>query len=682
MLQLSAAGKRFGPKLLFEDVNWLITPDERTGLVGGNGTGKSTLLKILAGLETLDYGELTQVKGMTLGYLPQDGLALRGKTVFAECLSVFDHLRELEREAEQLTHTLSTADPKSREYAAAADRYSDIADHLHVHDIYTLDSQVGAVLGGLGFNKEDWERKTEEFSGGWQMRIALAKLLLQQPSLLLLDEPTNHLDLESRNWLENYLHDYPNAYILISHDRYFLDVTVSKTVEIWNKRMQVYHGNYETYVLQKEERRTQLMAAYKNQRDRIEALEAFINRFRYQATKAKQVQSRIKELEKIERIEVPEEEATIHFTIPQPPASGRTVIEVSHLSKDYPMPPVDGRPPGVKHVLRDVSFQIERGDRIALVGANGAGKSTLIRLLSNLEPPTSGQVRLGHNVLADYFAQDQYKVLDPNAQMLEDISGIAPKVPVVELRSLLGCFMFSGDDVFKPLGVLSGGERNRYAMAKMLVSPANMLLLDEPTNHLDLRAKDVLLEAIANFSGTVLFVSHDRYFIDGLATRVFEVEDRRVHIYPGNYEDYLWRKQGGPAQVAASLADSLKPAPAHNAVILSEGAAEVEEPVLSLSKEPAAGAGVRSGNPPKPSAKRLNPIRQRQLEDRVAAIEQELATLDSRVAAAEEHLGHYTSVEDSQRTAAELEQLRAQRTALTAEWESLATQLEAHSAAV
>ena len=357
------------------------------------------------------------------------------------------------------------------------------------------------------------------------MRIALAKLLLQKPSLLLLDEPTNHLDLESRNWLENYLHDYPNAYILISHDRYFLDVTVSKTVEIWNKRMQVYHGNYEKYLQQKEERRTQLMAAYKNQRDRIEALEAFINRFRYQATKAKQVQSRIKELEKIERIEVPEEEATIHFTIPQPPASGRTVIEVSHLSKDYPMPPVDGNPPGVKHVLEDVSFQIERGDRIALVGANGAGKSTLIRLLSGLEPPTSGQVRLGHNVLADYFAQDQYKVLDPNAVMLDDIAGIAPKVPVVELRSLLGCFMFSGDDVFKPLGVLSGGERNRYAMAKMLVSPANMLLLDEPTNHLDLRAKDVLLEAIANFTGTVLFVSHDRYFIDGLATRVFEVED-------------------------------------------------------------------------------------------------------------------------------------------------------------
>ena len=554
MLQLSSAGKRFGQKLLFEDANWLITPDERTGLVGGNGTGKSTLLKILAGIETLDYGQLTRVKGMTLGYLPQDGLALRGKTVFAECLSVFDHLHALERESEDLTHTLSDADPKSNEYAAAAERYSDIADQLHVHDIYTLDAQVGAVLGGLGFSKEDWERNTEEFSGGWQMRIALAKLLLQKPSLLLLDEPTNHLDLESRNWLENYLHDYPNAYILISHDRYFLDVTVNKTIELWNKRMHVYHGNYEKYVVQKEERRTQLMNAYKNQRDRIDALEAFINRFRYQATKAKQVQSRIKELEKIERIEVPEEEATIHFTIPQPPASGRTVLEVQNLTKIYPMP--------ARTAAKNSSSTTSTSPSSAATASPSSAPTAPANPPSSAssagrKSPPPAQIRVGHNALADFFAQDQYKVLDPDAGMLDDITGATPKVPVVELRSLLGCFMFSGDDVFKKLGVLSGGERNRYAMAKMLVSPANFLLLDEPTNHLDLRAKDVLLDAIRNFTGTVLFVSHDRYFIDGLATRVFEVEDRRLHIYPGNYEDYLWRKQGGPEKVTEQITNSL-----------------------------------------------------------------------------------------------------------------------------
>src|SRR6202051_1292858 len=437
MLQLSAAGKRFGQKLLFEDANWLITPDERTGLVGGNGTGKSTLLKVLAGVEQLDYGALTRVKGMTLGYLPQDGLALRGKTVFAECLSVFDHLHELEAESIALMTTMSEKDPKSKEYQAAAERYSDIADHLHVHDVYTLDSQVGAVLGGLGFSKEDWERKTEEFSGGWQMRIALAKLLLQKPSLLLLDEPTNHLDLESRNWLENYLHDYPNAFILISHDRYFLDVTVNKTVELWNKRMHTYHGNYEKYVTQKEERKTQLLAAYKNQRDRIEALEAFINRFRAQATKAKQVQSRIKELDKIERIEIPPDEKTIHFRFPQPKPSGRIVAEFKNVAKSY----------GEKHVFSGATFSIERGDRVSLVGINGAGKSTLIRLLSGEEPVSSGSYAVGHNVIPDYFAQDQYKELDVNARLLDDLSGSATGHSQTQLRSLLGCFLFSEDDV-------------------------------------------------------------------------------------------------------------------------------------------------------------------------------------------------------------------------------------------
>jgi len=644
MLQLSGAGKRFGTKLLFEEVNWLITPDERTGLVGGNGTGKSTLLKILAGLESLDYGVVSRTKGMTLGYLPQDGLAMRGKTVFEECLSVFDELRGMEIEAEDLTGKLSDLKPGSKDYEAAADRYSHIMNVLHAHDIYTLDSQVGTVLGGLGFAKEDWERRTEEFSGGWQMRIALAKLLLEKPSLLLLDEPTNHLDLETRNWLEDYLRNYENAFVLISHDRYFLDVTVGKTVEVWNKRAHFYTGGYEKYVVQKEERKTQLLNAYKNQRERIDDLETFINRFRYQATKAKQVQSRIKELEKIERIQVPDEEATIHFSIPQPPASGRTVIEVTNLSKSYPMP--DG---GIKRVLEDVTFQIDRGDRIALVGANGAGKSTLIRMLSGQEEPTSGSIKLGHNVLADYFAQDQYKVLDGAAKMLDDIAGIAPKVPVVELRSLLGCFMFSGDDVFKTLGVLSGGERNRYAMAKMLVSPANMLLLDEPTNHLDLRAKDVLLDAIRNFSGTVLFVSHDRYFIDGLATRVFEVEDRRVHIYPGNYEDYLWRKQGGPEKVVAALT----PVP-------------VAAPAVSAAPSSAQKIAV----------KKLNPIKLKLLEEEVQQAEEAIPELEGKIALAETKLGVFTSAEEAQKVSAELSVLREQHAALLAHWEQLGTQLE------
>ncbi len=645
MLQLSGAGKRFGPKLLFENADWLITPDERTALVGANGTGKSTLMKVLAGLDGLDYGQVQRTRGMTIGYLPQEGLALAGRTVFDECLSVFDELLGLEKEMEALSAALAELDPASTEYAAAADRYSHIDQRFRAHDGYALDAQVGTVLTGLGFSKADWKRRTEEFSGGWQMRIALAKLLLQKPSLLLLDEPTNHLDLETRNWLEDYLRTYPNGYILISHDRYFLDVTVNKIIEIWNKRLHVYHGNYEKYLAQKAERRAQLEAAYRNQRDQIEHLEAFINRFRYQATKAKQVQSRIKEMEKIERIEIPEEEPVIHFTFPQPPASGRTVVEVSGLSKSY----------GPKQVLNDVSFTIDRGDRIALVGVNGAGKSTLVRLLSGEDMPTSGLLKLGHNVLAEYFAQDQYKVLDPQARMLDDISRTATKVPDSELRSLLGCFLFSGDDVFKTLGVLSGGERNRYALARILVSPANFLLLDEPTNHLDLRAKDVLLEAIRSFTGTVIFVSHDRYFLDQLATRVFEVEGGKVNVYPGNYEDYLWRKEGGAAELAAATAAAAEVTPMVNA-----SAADVAE--------------VTPTNGSK--AKRVNPIKLKQMQERLKFVEEEILRVETLIGEAEQSLGIFESAEETARVTAELGSLREQHAILTGEWEELMLQVE------
>ncbi len=374
MIQLSAAGKRFGHKLLFENADWLITSHDRVGLVGANGTGKSTLMKILAGLDTFDYGSLIVAKGTTAGYLPQDGLSLSGRTVFAECMSVFDKLRAMEQELETLTHSMAELDHTSPEYSDVADRYHRIEHEFRTRDGYSIEAEVGRVLMGLGFRKEDWERRTEEFSGGWQMRLALAKLLLQQPNLLLLDEPTNHLDLEARNWLEEYLHNYPHAFVLISHDRYFLDVTVNKIAEIWNKRFWFYTGNYDKFLSQKTQRNEQLQAAYRNQRDRIEQLEVFINRFRYQATKAKQVQSRIKELEKIERIEIPPEEKTIHFTFPQPKPSGRIVAEFNSVAKSY----------GEKEVFRDVSFMIDRGDRIALVGVNGAGKSIQALVFSTI----------------------------------------------------------------------------------------------------------------------------------------------------------------------------------------------------------------------------------------------------------------------------------------------------------
>ena len=650
MIQLSGAGKRFGHKLLFENADWLITPNDRVGLVGANGTGKSTLMKVLAGLDTLDYGTLTIAKGTTAGYLPQDGLSLSGRTVFAECMSVFDELRAMEQELETLTHRIAELDHTSAEYADVADRYHRLEHEFQTRDGYSIEAEVGRVLMGLGFGKEDWARQTEEFSGGWQMRLALAKLLLQQPNLLLLDEPTNHLDLEARNWLEDYLRNYPHALLLISHDRYFLDVTVNKIVEIWNKRLWFYTGNYDKYVTQKTQRNEQLQAAYRNQRDRIEQLEVFINRFRYQATKAKQVQSRIKELEKIERIEIPPEEKTIHFSFPQPKPSGRIVAEFNQVDKSY----------GTKEVFRDVSFVIERADRIALVGVNGAGKSTLIKLLAGTEPLTRGEYRLGHNAQPDYFAQDQYKELNPDARILEDLGDASPRSSQTELRSLLGCFLFSEDDVFKKIGVLSGGERGRYALLRLLLHPANFLLLDEPTNHLDLRAKDVLLDALTDYAGTVVFVSHDRYFIDKLATRVFEIGGGKVEIYPGNYEDYLWRKQGGNTAQAERLASALQ-ARTSVADVPSNGKPDRHP----SAEEPAPG-----------KAKRLNPIKRQQVEQRVRELEKEISSVEAAIAHCETVLQNFVSVDENHRHRQQLDQHKARHAALILEWENLAHVLQ------
>ena len=641
MIQLSSAGKQFGPKVLFEGLDWLLTPGDRVGLVGGNGTGKSTLLKVLAGLEPLDAGMLSTARGITQGYLPQDGLALAGRSVLEECLSVFGNLLEMEKELETLTHRMAELDPAGEEYAWVAERYHALETEFHQRDGYSLEAQVGAVLNGLGFSREDQARPTQDFSGGWQMRIALAKLLLTKPNLLLLDEPTNHLDLEARNWLEQYLASYPHAFVLVSHDRYFLDVTVNKIVEIWNRRAWFYAGNYDHYLTQKDERKAQLEAAYKNQQERIHHLEVFINRFRYQATKARQVQSRIKELEKIERIELPPEEKTIHFSFPQPPASGRMVAEFKGVAKSY----------GPNEVFAGVHLVINRGDRVALVGVNGAGKSTLIKLLAGAESLTAGEIRLGHNVEADYFAQDQYKTLDPDARLIDDIGMVAPAAlsGQTQLRTLLGSFLFSDDEVFKRIGVLSGGERNRYALARMLLRPANFLLLDEPTNHLDLRAKDVLLEALRKFTGTVVFVSHDRYFIDKLATRVFEIGGGEVHDYPGNYEDYLWQKEGNAPR-------PVEPEP---------------EPVLAASAR-----DNGHHEEPEEQPKRLNPILVRRLHDRGEELEEEIARAEAEITSCELELADFKSAEESIRLTGRIEELRHAIDEMMREWEEIEVSLD------
>jgi ATP-binding cassette subfamily F protein 3 len=522
------------------------------------------------------------------------------------------------------------------------------------------------VLGGLGFPPSDWHRRTEEFSGGWQMRIALAKLLLEKPNLLLLDEPTNHLDLEARNWLEEYLHDYPHACVLISHDRFFLDVTVKKMVEIWNQRVHFYSGNYEKYLTEKTARRTQIEAAYQNQQQRIQQLEVFINRFRYTATKAKQVQSRIKELERMERIEIPREEKAIHFSFPQPKASGRRVAEFQRVAKSY----------GSKQVFRDVSFTIDRGDRVALVGVNGAGKSTLIKLLAGIEPISGGEFKLGHNVEADYFAQDQYKELDPEARLLDDLTRAAPMAlsTQTELRSLLGCFLFTEDDVFKRIRVLSGGERNRYALARMLLHPSNFLLLDEPTNHLDLRAKDVLLEALEKYTGTVVFVSHDRYFIDKLATRVFEISGGEVNVFPGNYEDYLWRKEG--KEIDLTLPDlvgervsTTSRSGRGSTPLVGPGLAPAWPPVGTPKADPRVG-------PTPAKSKRVNPLRLQQMKDRCREIEEQVARLEAEIEGYGQESAYFKSAEESMRLARLIEQGREEIARLMREWEETAKVVE------
>ena len=640
MIQLSSAGKHFGSKTLFQELNWVIGEKERVGLVGGNGTGKSTLLKVLAGMETLDEGSRSASKETTTGYLPQDGLSLSGRSVLEECLSVFGHLLDIEKEMEALTHKMAELDPSSNEYAKVADRYHRIETEFQRSDGYSLEAQVGAVLNGLGFSRDDAKRAVEEFSGGWQMRVGLAKLLLRKPNLLLLDEPTNHLDLEARNWLEEYLNNYPFAYVLVSHDRYFLDVTVDRILEIWNRHTYFYTGNYDRYLEQKAERRAQLEASQKNQQEQIHHLETFINRFRYQATKARQVQSRIKELEKIDKIELPDEERVIHFSFPQPRPSGRMVAELRSVAKSY----------GEKSVFENVGFVLNRGDRVALVGVNGAGKSTLIKVLSGAEPVTKGESRLGHNVELDYFAQDQYKVLNPEARLLDDLTSFAPTAVSnqTQLRTLLGSFLFSADDVFKRIGVLSGGERNRYALARMLLRPANFLLLDEPTNHLDLQAKDVLLEALRKFTGTIVFVSHDRYFIDKLATRIFEIEGGKLEDYPGNYEDYLWQKQRSGTEAADSAAKRRSPEP---------------------------GASGRPGEPQK-RAKKTNPSSIRKMEKDRDELEEQISRSEAEIAGLELELGHFKSAEESIRIAGLVETQRTRLKEITKQWEELVVKLE------
>ena len=637
MQQVQSLTKGFAGRVLFENVTWSVSEGDRIGLTGPNGSGKTTLLRILAGTESPDKGTVTAPRGTSVGFLPQDGLNHRGRTLKEETTSVFAEVLALRDEQRELEEAMSRLDPEHSEYQAVLKRYGECQEEWDRQEGFGIETRVEEVLRGLGFQGDELEAPTETFSGGWQMRIALAKLLLARPDILLLDEPTNHLDLEARNWLEEFLATYPHGVVLVSHDRYFLDQIVTRITEIDLRKLQDYPGTYSNFLEVREKAVAELRARARHQQEEMERIQRFIDRFRAKASKAKQVQSRVKMLEKMEPIEVPPERKLMKLRLPQPERSGRVVLELKAVTKKY----------GEKQVFDGVDLLVERGERMALVGPNGAGKSTLMRLLAGVEPPDSGELEPGHKVSRGYFSQERAFDLDPNKTVLANLSEVAPIDLIPRLRNILGAFLFRNDDVDKKAKVLSGGEKSRLALAKMLLHPANVLLLDEPTNHLDIDSKEVLLDALRGFTGTLLFVSHDRYFIDELATKVAEIGNGTVQLHWGNYEDFVRatappEPEEIPEEIKITAKKSSHPGSSKKTV-----------------------AAARNG---KSNRARERRQKVRKLEDGIAEIETAIASLEGRMAVP----GFYDDANAAADVVATHESLKGELDRLYQEWESLA----------
>ena len=636
MLQIQSLTKAYAGRVLFEDVTWNVSDGDRVGLAGPNGSGKTTLLRMFVRSESPDSGKVSTPRGTTVGYLPQEGLAHSGKTLRAETLTAFEKLLAMGEEMSELEEQMGEVDASSAEHARILERYGECRDEWDRRGGFSIESRTEEVLLGLGFKTEELDAPTETFSGGWQMRIALAKLLLSQPNLLLLDEPTNHLDLEARNWLEDYLANYPHTIVLVSHDRYFIDQVVTRITDIDRRRLVDYTGNYSTFLKTRASTLAELRAKAARQQEEIEKTERFINKFRYKATKAKQVQSRVKMLEKIEKIDVPLERKLIRLRLPEVERSGRVVLELENIHKSY----------GENHVFNGANLLVERGERMALVGPNGVGKSTLMRLLSESEEVDSGKLRLGHNVKTGYFSQDRYD-LDEERTVLENMTDGAPTEMIPRLRSLLGAFLFHGDDVDKKVRVLSGGEKSRLALARMLLRPANVLLLDEPSNHLDLDSKEVLLDALRAYKGTLVFVSHDRYLLDQLSTKVAEIADGHIRVHWGGYPDFMRAKD---AQLETP--DAVKKE-------------IIEEPVPSkVSAE----------------GKALSKNKARAIQERLEEIEMTISETEIGIDSLEGRMSVAGFYDDDQAAADVVkthEDLKAQLKALYEEWEELAQKASA-----
>ncbi len=534
MISIQNLSIHFTGQDLFTDINFMIREKDRIGLVGKNGAGKTTLIRIIAGLEQPSHGDVVMSDDVTIGYLPQETNIYSEKTVLEETMTAFEEYHQIEKKLAQLQDELSQrTDYESDSYQKLCERMSALNERLTLIGGHSIEGEAEQILVGLGFDHEDMTRAMNEFSNGWQMRVELAKILLRKPKLLLLDEPTNHLDIESIQWLEGYLKNYYGAIFMVSHDRAFLDHITIRTIEISGGKIYDYKCAYTEFVERREERIDMQKAAFDNQQREIKEIEAFIERFRYKATKAKQVQSRVKQLEKMDMVEIDDRDKSVmHFKFPPAPHSGKVTLELNHVSKSY----------GEKNILNDINLLIPRGEKIAFVGRNGEGKSTLAKIICGVLDHT-GEVKLGHEVKIGYYAQNQQDMLDPEKTVFETLDDVATGDMRVKVKSLLGAFLFSGETIDKKVKVLSGGEKARLSLAKMLLFPTNLLVLDEPTNHLDMLSKDILKSALLQFDGTLIVVSHDRDFLQGLTTKVYEFRKPHIKEYIGDIYDFLEEKR-------------------------------------------------------------------------------------------------------------------------------------------
>jgi ATP-binding cassette, subfamily F, member 3 len=622
VLHLHGISKQYGSKVLFTGAEAHIGHRSRVALVGPNGAGKSTLIKIILGQESADSGHVTRASHLAIGHLAQEVPKFAGRSVLEEVMRVSDRREELLVARTEMEEHFSKGEASPEEL----ERYGRILEELDHLDEYRLESKAKEILSGMGFRESDFTRSLTEFSGGWLMRVALSRVLLMDPDLLLLDEPTNHLDLESLLWLEQFLRAYRGALLLVSHDTEFLNRMVTEVLEIDQRKLWIYRGNLDAWVLQKEERLTVLRSQYETQQVKISEIEAFVDRFGAKATKARQAQSRLKQLEKMERIELPDDRSTVRFRFPPAPHSGKEVVTMKHACVRY----------GEKTVFRDLDWVIRRGTRTAIVGVNGAGKTTLLRLLAGKLEPTDGDAHMGHMVQAGYYAQLQAESLNLDKTILQELEATAPEMPISQVRGVAGAFLFTGDAVNKKCGILSGGEKARVALAKLLLSPANFLILDEPTNHLDVESRGVLLEALQNFEGTLVLVSHDRSFVTPLVDTVLEIEPSptgsKVTQLLGGYEDYLARKirqladaskaaSSGKSAASSKLAPSASPAPSKAAI-----ATVVAAPTVTPAENAPKRIGISNNQ-------RLNWTKERdQAEGEITKLEAERARIGGLLA--------------------------------------------------